>query len=56
MQFQAVLLRQLRDETLITVRLFSAQLVINMRDRQYDPQLCAQLQQQAKQCHRIRPA
>src|SRR6266853_243115 len=33
MQFEPVLLRQLRDEPLVFLRLFSAQLVIYMRNR-----------------------
>src|ERR1700691_2501408 len=53
MQFEAVLLRQLRDEALVIVRLFSAQLVIDMGDRQHHPQLFAQIEQQAKECPRI---
>ena len=55
MQFEPVLPRQLRDKPLVLVRLFSAQLVIYMRNRQHDPQLGPQLQQQAKQRHGIRP-
>jgi len=31
-------------------------LVIDMRDRQHDPQLIAQLEQQTEQSHGIRPA
>ena len=54
-QFEPVLLRQLRDKARILVRFFSAQLVIDMRDRQHNPQLGPQLQQQAKQRHRVRP-
>src|SRR6266446_10313784 len=38
MQFQSVLPRQLRDKPLVLVRLFSAQLVIDMRNRQHDSQ------------------
>jgi hypothetical protein len=56
MQFEPVLPRQFGDKALVFVRLFSAQLVIDMRDRRHDPQLGAQLQQQAKQSHGIRPA
>src|SRR3984893_8915968 len=56
MQFQSVLPRQLRDKPLVLVRLFSAQLVIDMRNRQHGPQLGAQLQQQAKQSHGLRSA
>ena len=56
MQFEPVLPRQFRDKPLVLVRLFSAQLVIDMRNRQDDPQLGPQLQQQAKQRHGIRPA
>ena len=37
MQFEPVLPRQLRDKALVLVRLFSAQLVIDMRNRQHDP-------------------
>ena len=33
MQFQSVLPRQLRDKALVRVRLFSAELVIYMRNR-----------------------
>ena len=55
-QFEPVLPRQLRDKPLVLVRLFSAQLVIDMRTRQHGPQLGAQLQQQAKQSHGIRSA
>src|SRR5208282_1528405 len=53
-QFERVLPRQLRDKPLVLVRLFSAQLVIDMRNRHHDAQLGSQLQQQAKQSHRIR--
>ena len=55
MQFEPVLPRQLRDKPLVLVRLFSAQLVIDMRHRQHNSQLGPQLQQQAKQSHGIRP-
>src|ERR1700688_3627957 len=39
MQFESVLPRQLHDKPLVLVRLFSAQLVIYMRNRQHDSQL-----------------
>ena len=56
MQVQPILPRQPRNKALILVRLFSAQLVIDMRNRQHDSQLGAQLQQQAKQSYGIRSA
>jgi len=46
---------QFRDEAHILIRFFRAQLVIDMRDRQYDPQLASQLEQKRKQSDRIRP-
>ncbi len=37
MQFESVLLRQLRNKALVLIRLFAAQLVIDMHDRQHNP-------------------
>jgi hypothetical protein len=56
MQFEPVPLRQLCDKALVLVRLFGAQLVIYVRNRQHDPQLGPQFEEQAKQRHRIRSA
>ena len=46
--------RQFRDKAFVFVRLLSAQLVIDVRNREHDAQLGPQFQQQAKQSHGIR--
>ena len=56
MQFQFVLGGKPGYKICVTVGLPLAQPVINVCDRQNDPQLDAQLQHQVKQGHRIRPA
>jgi len=56
MQFEPVLLCQLCDKLFVLIRLFAAQLVVDMRNREHNPQLGPQLQQQAKQSHGIRAA
>ena len=55
-KFQTVLPRQIGDELFITIRLFPAQLVIEMNDRKNNPQLTAQLQQQSQKRNRIDPS
>ena len=54
MEFEPVLTGQFCDKPFVLVRLISAQLVIDVRNREHDAQFRPQLQQQAKQGHGIR--
>jgi hypothetical protein len=56
MQFKAVLLRQLGDKPFVGVGFRSAQLVIDVGNREHDPEFCAQIQKQQQQGHGIRAA
>jgi len=56
MQFKPMPPCQLRDKALVAIRFFTAQLVIDVRHREHNPQLAVQFEQQAKQSDRIRSA
>ena len=55
-KLQIMLASQTRDESLIRIGLRPAQLVIEMNDRENNPQLTSQFQQQPQKRNRINPA
>lgn len=55
-EFQIILTRQIRDELLVAIRLRTAQLVIEMNNRENDTQLAPQFEHQPQQRNRINPA
>ncbi|HXY77708.1 MAG TPA: hypothetical protein VEH47_02765 [Candidatus Acidoferrales bacterium] len=56
MEFETIPTSQASDELLIRVRFPSPQFVIEMNDREHNPQLAPQLEQQTQQRNRINPA
>ena len=55
-KLEIVLPRQISHESLIGVRLFPAQFVIEMNDGKDDPKFAPQLKEQPQQPNRINPA
>ena len=55
-KLQIMLASQIRDESLIRIRLRPAQPVIEMNDGKDNPQLTPQLHEQPQKRHRINPA
>jgi hypothetical protein len=55
-KLQPMLSSQIRDKFLVRIRLGPAQLVIEMNDRENDPECLTQFDQQTQERNRIDPA
>ena len=56
MQFETMRPAEVFDEALVGVGLFSAELMVDVRDGEHDAQFAAQLQQQEQERDRVRAA